>query len=270
MAPRPQLVRNKIPAEQLSETVHSRVEEELRSVASHTGLSQDIAQELLKRMDLSGEVLQTLAANGRVMKYRKVRLAVVMHQKTPRFVSIPLLRHLYTFELMQMALIPIVPADIKRASEDQLEKKISSLTSGERMTLAKQGSTRTAAILLQDKEERVIKASLNNPRMTEQYVVQALLKEGALQILILAVCLHAKWSLRKDVRGALLRNAHTPLAHAITSAQSFRLHQLKELFHQSKLPEKIQHYLLETARNRKHRGHEQDDGSVNAGFASRH
>jgi len=260
MAPRPQPVRNKLPPEKLAEAVHSRVEEELRAAAGHIGLSLDLAQELLHRMDLSGEVLQTLAANGRVMKNRKIRMAVVMHQKTPRFVSIPLLRHLYSFELMHVALIPVVPADVKRAAEDQLEKKTSSLSSGERLTLAKKGSTRTASALLHDKEERVIKAALNNPRLTEPYVVQALLKDGAVQILTLAVCLHVKWSLRKDVRGALLRNAFTPLAHAITSAQSFRLHQLEELVYQSQLPEKIQLYLLETARNRMQHGHAINDG----------
>lgn len=270
MAPRPHTVRNKIPTEQLAVAVHSRVEEELRAVASHSGLSQDLAQELLKRMDLSGEVLQILAANGRVMKYRKVRLSVVIHQKTPRFVSIPLLRHLYTFELMQIALLPVVPADVKRATEDQLEKKAAALSNGERLTLAKQGSTRTAAALLHDKEERVIKAALNNPRMTEQYVVQALLREKALQQLTLAVCLHEKWSLRQDVRGALLRNAHTTLAHAITSAHSFRLPQLEELFCQSQLPEKIRLYLLETARDRKHHRHENHEDGLEAGFASRH
>jgi len=34
------------------------------------------------------------------MKSRKVKLALVQHPNTPRHVSIPMLRHLLTFELM--------------------------------------------------------------------------------------------------------------------------------------------------------------------------
>src|SRR4051794_33225675 len=78
--------------------------EALRAAASNPTLGEELALTLLERRDLPASVLDDLAKNGRVMKHRKVRSAVVQHAKTPRHVSMPLIRRLYTFELMSVAL----------------------------------------------------------------------------------------------------------------------------------------------------------------------
>jgi len=59
---------------------------------------------LLKRADLRAEILGRLSKNAGAMMSRKVKLALVQHPNTPRHISIPMLRHLFTFELMQVAL----------------------------------------------------------------------------------------------------------------------------------------------------------------------
>ena len=107
-------------------------------------------------------------------RQRKVRLAMVMHPRTPRHVSVPTIRHIYTFELMQVALLPAVSPDVKRAAEEVLISRLASISSGERFTLAKRSSGRVAAALLLDKEERIMQAALANPQMTEIFIVRAL------------------------------------------------------------------------------------------------
>src|SRR5271168_3227229 len=109
-----------IAAAELAEAIFSSSKEILMAVAAHHGLNEDLALAMLKRMDLPPEALKTLSTNGRVLKYRKVRMALVVHPKVPRYVGTPLMRNLYTFELMHIALMPAVPADIKRAAEDIL------------------------------------------------------------------------------------------------------------------------------------------------------
>ena len=101
------------------------------------------------------------------MKHRRVLAAIVSHVKTPRHVSLPIARHLYTFELLQIALTPAVSADVKMAVEDAITMRLESISAGERLALAKRGSTRIAAALLFDKEPGVMKAALVNPFMTE-------------------------------------------------------------------------------------------------------
>jgi hypothetical protein len=240
-------------ASQLEAQVHRPISdvESLRAAASHPALNEELALALLKRRDLPANVVDDLAKNGRVMKHRLVRTAVVQHQRTPRHVSLLLIRRLYTFELMQVALTPGVATDVKIAAEEALISRLGTISTGEKLTLGKRASARVAAALLNDPERRIVDAALNNPFLTEIWVAKALLRKEPSQILAHHVCRHEKWSVRKDVRAALLRNEYTPLAHAISFSQSFSVAVLKEILQQSELPENIKQYLLAAAEKRK-------------------
>ena len=165
-------------ASQLEQKIHRQCAdiEALRSAASHPALGEELALTLLERRELPSAVLDDLAKNGRVMKYRKVRLTVVQHPHTPRHVSLPLMRNLYTFELMNVALIPGVAADVKIAAEETLLSRFGTISAGEKLTLGKLGSARVAAGLLNDPDKRVVDAALDNPYLTEQWVIRAVLK----------------------------------------------------------------------------------------------
>src|SRR5260370_24676733 len=110
------------------------------AVASDPRLTEDLALALLKRRDLPREALELLHKHKSLSKLRTVQLAIVMTPRTPRHVSVPTIRHLYTFELMQVALQPSVAADVKHDAEDVLISKLGTISSGERFNLPKQGS----------------------------------------------------------------------------------------------------------------------------------
>jgi hypothetical protein len=227
----------------------------LIGIATSPALNEDLALAFLKRHDLPQAALEALAKNGRALKSRKVKTHLVAHPKTPRHVSLPIMRHMYTFELMQVTLTPGVAADVKLAIEDVLVNRISTLAAGERLTLAKRSSGRVAAALLQDSDHCIVEAGLNNPFLVEALVVKALLHPKSSELLAPCVCRHRKWSTRKDVQAAALRNEFTPLAHAIRFAEPYSLAALQDAFRQSSLPEKIQMYLLEMAEKRAARHH---------------
>jgi hypothetical protein len=105
----------------------------------NVSLTEDGALSLLKRADLAPEILEQISKIGELLRYRKVRLALVEHPKTPRHVSLPLIRQLYTFDLMQVALTPAVPADVKHAADETLCKRLDTIGAGERLTLAHRG-----------------------------------------------------------------------------------------------------------------------------------
>lgn len=225
----------------------------LRGVAASPRLTEELALKLLERRDLPPQVPEDLARNGAVMRHRKVILAVVSHPRTPRHVTLPITRNLYTFELMQIALTPSIAADVKLAVEETLVARLEAISSGERLTLARRGSTRIAAALLTDPEARVIEAALDNPFLTEVWVVKSLMREDSPQALVQAACRHSKWPLRRDVQIALLRNEHTPLARAIAIAGGLPVNVLKDVLRYSRLEPKIKKYLTEQLRRRKER-----------------
>jgi hypothetical protein len=236
--------KRKLPAEaSLEQLIHEQTADVLVAVASDARLTEDLALALLNRRDLPREALEEMNRNGSVFKHRKVRLAIVMHPRTPRHVSVPTIRHLYAFELMQVGLFPAVPADVKRAAEETLIGRLGTISSGERCVLAKQSSGRVAAALLLDKEERIMRAALLNPQMTEAQIAKALRAEEGTELLVAVVCRHEKWARRNDIKMALLANENTPFARVLQFANELPVKVLKDVLLNSRLSANVKAYL---------------------------
>lgn len=204
-----------------------------------TPFNEDQTLAFLQRRDLTADMLASLARNPEAMKSRKVLLALIAHPRTPRHLSIPLLRRVFVFDLMQVTLTPAIAADIKRAAEDQLIVRLETLSTGEKTTLAKRASGRVAAALLQDEDARVVAPALDNAQLTESFVIQALMKSNAPAILFERASEHRNWCLRPEVQLALLRSENTPFARAQEFASNFS----KEVL-ESALPESRKVLLL--------------------------
>jgi hypothetical protein len=97
----------------------------------------------------------------------------------------------------------------------------------------------------------VWQTALENPRLAEAGVVKALLRARASPAFVKAVCHHSKWSLRPEIRVALLRNEYTPLARALEFARRVAPAQLRDVLHSSRLPEKIKAYLRKDLQSRR-------------------
>ncbi len=242
-------------------------------------LTEDLALALLKRADLPPEVLEQLAKNANALKSRKVKIALVSHPHTPRHVSVPLARQFYTFDLMKVALLPCVSADVKVAVDGVLISRLKTITLGERLTLARRASGRVAAALLLEVESgdgkimnrktmdrktiagktiagktiaakavardtRVMQAALENPRLTEALVINSVLSPAAGAALVQAVARHAKWSCRREIRAALLRTAHLSLARALEFSREIPVPLLEEALASSRLPAPIKAQLI--------------------------
>ena len=249
--PEPPRVRNGaekkavLPADaDLERLVHDSAPEILTAVAADARLTEDLALALLNRNDLPREALEALSKNGPLARLRKVRMGIVTHQRTPRHVSVPTIRHLYTFDLMQVALLPSVPPDVRRAAEEVLISKLASIPSGERVTLARRSSGRVAGALLLDKEERIMQAALANPQMTEVSIVKALKAGHGTELLAPAVARHQKWSYRNDVKAALLGNKDTPSGRLIHLAAELPINLIKDVLRSGRLTSQAKNSLL--------------------------
>ncbi len=227
----------------VEELIHDPGPEILIAVAADARLTEDLALAFLERRDLPPQALEELARNSGVSRVRKVRIALVTHPRTPRHVSVPVIRQLYPFELMQIALTPAVAPDVKRAAEEGIIARVATISSGERLTLAKRSSGRVAAALLHDKEERILTAALLNPQMTELYLVKALKQEAGTELLAPLVVRHPKWSFRNDVKAALLGNRNTPFAAVVKIAAELPLAQIKEVLRSTRLPANVKSYI---------------------------
>ena len=237
-------------SDELTNLIHSHSADDLKRAAADEALSEDLALALLERRDLPPEVLEALSKNATAIKSRRVQVGLAAHPRTPRHVSLPAIRHLYTFELMQLALSPAVLADIKKAAEEALVSRLEKITLGERITLARRASGRVAAALLLDSEARVVEAAVTNPFLTEVLVVKALMSGKAPAALVELLCKDGKWSLRREVRIALLRNENASPEQAAQLAHGLPTGVLHELLQESRLPEPARECLRQELQGR--------------------
>lgn len=196
-------------------------------------MTEEQALAAFEEPDITASELAALARTPSILKRRKLVLALATHPRTPRHSSVPLLRRMFTFDLMQVSLTPAVPADLKRLAEEQILVRVDGLSSGEKISLARRASGRVAAELLEDPDPRILAAALNNSRLTEAWLGAALAKDNAPQALFDIVSTHSKWSQRHDLQIALLRSEKIPLDQARRFANNFSADFLQEILPES-------------------------------------
>ena len=199
-------------------------------------LGENQLLEDLARPSITAAEISSIARGATAAKSPKVALAIVVHPRTPTHIAIPLLRRMFTFDAMKVSLTPAVAGSIKRAAEEQILIRLESLSAGEKISLAKRASGRVAAALLQEPDDRIVLPALDNPRMTEALVFQALMKSQAPEALFRLVSASPKWAQQREVRLALLRSPKTPLARAREFARDFPNEVLQEILP----PERVQ------------------------------
>ncbi len=235
----------------LEQGVHSSDPEILQSIVSDPALSEDLALALLKRSDLPSNIIEQLSKKAIGMT-RKIRFALVTNPKTPRHVSVTLVRQLFTFDLMKMALTPVVAADLKIAAKQALMDRLEAVSSGEKLSLARRSSGRVATALLLDPDPKVCRTALDNARLTEAHMTKAVTSPKASAAFIHAVCEHPKWSVRRDVRAALLRTEKLSLSKAVEYAQVLPPALVREILRNSRLPSGIKARVLEVIAEASH------------------
>jgi len=178
--------------------------DELIRAASNPHLSEDEALALLSRRDLPAEAIEKLRHNPALANRRKVLPVIAAHPRTPKRLAITLARQMFTFELLRVVQTPGAPADVQRMCEETILTRLESTSAGERLTLARSATGKIAAALLHDAEARIREAALLNPRLTEALIVRELMQPVSRE-LIDELQRNAKWSVRREIRDAILR-----------------------------------------------------------------
>ncbi|HWP85039.1 MAG TPA: hypothetical protein VNN17_07610 [Terriglobia bacterium] len=233
----------------LEALLHHRSREVLEALLENPHLREPHLLILLARKDLARDIVGRVAQNQDWMKSRSLKLAVLKHPKVPRPAALRLLKLVYPFDLLEIGLTPGVAPDLKRLVEDTLLAQCERLVIGQRLTLARRGSTRIAAGLLQDSDPRVIRAALDNPALTEQAVSSALVVETAPSELPQAVLQHPRWITRRLVRLALLRNRHLSLARFAALLPEIPRADLNDLVEDPRLDPRLRSYVAKMLRS---------------------
>jgi hypothetical protein len=215
--------------EELAALLHHPAADVLLALLDNPALEETQLCLLLERKNLPREVLEEVASRKPLLKSYRVKRALAFHPRAPRLITLRLIRDLYLMDLVQVALLPGVSAELKRNAEDQLLARLPQLPLGQKITLARRGPARIAGALLAEGHTQVTSIVLDNPYMTEAQILRALSREELPIAVIPAIIHHRKWSSTYNVRLALVRHRASPLATILGYLPELAVSDLRDL-----------------------------------------
>jgi hypothetical protein len=229
--------------EELAVLLHSDVEEILLALLKNPALAETDVAVLLARKNLPTAVIEEICKRRDWLKTYALKKALACHPHTPRLVSLRLLRELYLMDLVQIALLPGVSAELKRNAEDQLATRLPQLPLGQKITLGRRGPPRVAGLLLAEGHPLVVPVALDNTHLTAAQILKVLAREGVPESVVQSIAHHRKWSCDYNVRLALVRNPATALATSLSFLPELTVSDLHELAAPGIVPEPLRKYL---------------------------
>jgi len=229
--------------EELAVLLHHASTEVVLALLDNPALDETHVCLILERKNLAAEVLEEVARRKPLLKSYRIKKSLAFHPRTPRLVSLRLLRDLYLMDLVQVAILPGVSAELKRNAEDQLLARLPQLPLGQKITLARRGPARVAGALLAEGHAQVVPIVLDNAYMTEAQILRALAREKLPISVIPAIVQHRKWSITYNIRLALVRNPLSPLATILSYLPELTVSDLRELAAPGIVPENLRKYL---------------------------
>jgi hypothetical protein len=229
--------------EELAALLHHTEAEVLLALLDNPALEEAQLCMLLERKNLPAEILEEVARRKPLLKNYRVKKALAFHPRTPRLVTLRLLRDLYLMDLVQLTLLAGIPTELKRNAEDQLVSRLPQLALGQKITLARRGPARLAGALLAEGHAQIVGMVLDNAYLTEAQVLRVLSREKLPPVVVRTISLHRKWSISYNVRLALVRHPLSPLATVLAYLPELTVSDLRELASPGIVSESLRKYL---------------------------
>ena len=237
-------------AEELAALLHHESREVLLALLDNPALQEADVRVLLGRKILPADVVEEISKRRQWLKVYAVKKALASHPHTPRLVSMRLLRELYLMDLVQIALLPSVSAELKRNAEDQLAARLPQLPLGQKITLGRRGPSRVAGLLLAEGHPKVVEVTLDNAHLHAAQILKTLERDGLPEGVVHAIARHRKWSCNYNVRLALVRNPASTLASVLAFLPELTAADLGALAAPGIVPERLRKYLEAEVRRR--------------------
>jgi hypothetical protein len=184
--------------------------EVLETAMKNPVFSENHLLTLLKRRNLSEDLLKAVYRLPMVGENHKLKLAVVRNPCTPAHVTLAILPFLQLFELVDICHIPGVTPDQKLAAERAIIQRLPTTPLGNKITLARRSTSAVVEALVREGDPRFMDACLDNPHLKEAAIFHFLNSPGAPAEGISIVARHPRWKTRINLQLAILKNPKTP------------------------------------------------------------
>jgi len=198
-------------------------------------LSPELVRQALRNPFATDEVLEEVAANPRLRNSYEVRRAVATHPRTPQVLALRFIPGLYWRDLVELGVDLRVRPPVRRSAERYLVERLPSLAIGERMAIARRASHGVLHHLRNDPSLHVIRALLENPRLTEAILLPLVSRQAARPQVLELIADNPRWGVRYPLRRGLCMNPATPIRVALGLLPHLRKVDLKAVATQMQL-----------------------------------
>ncbi len=189
----------------------SNAKELLRLVADQAqSLTIGDVRRVLRNPFATAEVIEALLGARRLLASYDVRSAIARHRRAPEAVALRFIPGLFWRDLLEISVDVRISPAVRQVSEKYLTQRLSRLATGEKMAIARRATAGVLAHLRQDPSLYVIKALLENPRLTEPVLLPMVADEATVPRALDLVAAQPRWGSRYEIRVALARNPRSP------------------------------------------------------------
>ncbi len=225
----------------------------LRLVADQANeLTTGDVRRVLRNPFATAEVIEALLGARRLLASYDVRSAISRHRRTPEAVALRFIPGLFWRDLLEISADLRISPAVRRVSEKYLVQRLARLSTGEKMAIARRATPGALASLRQDPSPLVIKALLENPRLTEPVLLPMVASEATLPRILDLVASQPRWGTRYEIRVALSRNTRSPFRVIFEILPTLRRQDLQVVAgqetHSSIVRHRARELLLESAR----------------------
>lgn len=196
--------------EEIFQVIEDPSMEVLQSALKNPLFDENHLRVLLKRRDLSEDLLKAVYRMPMVAENRELKVALIHNPHTPAHVNMALLPHLHMFELVNICFSPGVAQDQKIAAERAIIQRLPTTPLGNKITLARRCTSAVAEALVREGDPRFMDACLDNPNLKESAIFQFLNSPNSTAEGISIIALHPRWKGRINLQLAILKNPKTP------------------------------------------------------------
>ncbi len=209
--------------------------EDIPALLIHPAAKEQHLLKLLMRQDIPEGYLRAIA-HSRWAGNLRIQFALVNHPHTPMGESLNFVKFLFWRDLNHVAQNFRLATEVRHMAESVLFQRLPAMAVGEKVALARLCAGQVLKNIRGDKDPKVVQALLENPRLVEEDVLYLVSQQRTPAPILETVARDPKWSARREVRIALLRNPRTPLSASLTFISSLTSVEAKGLAEDPKVP----------------------------------
>jgi hypothetical protein len=209
---------------------------------------------LLKRRDLSEDLIRAVYRLPMVSESRTLKKAVAKNPCTPSNLNMTILPQMDLFELVDICHIPGISPDQKMAAERVIIQRLPLMPLGNKINLARRGTAAVVEALVKEGDPRYLEACLENPQLQEGTVFRFLNGPNSTPDGISMVARHPRWKNRLNLQLAILKNPRSPDIWGTLFTPHLSANDLNGVLATKKVSSSMKHLIQEELNRRGSRG----------------